>query len=59
MKQNLSNMDSLYLGFQKWKHKYHATCDKTIKASNTGTSLTALKLSLACPYTFVGSEPIL
>lgn len=50
VKQNLSNMDSLNLDFQRQKHKYRASLAKTIK---TGTGLTASSLSLTCPYTFV------
>lgn len=59
MKQNLSNVGSLYLGFQKQKHKYRATCDKSIKAATQAQVSSHSDLSLACPYTFVGSEPIL
>lgn len=52
-------MGSLNWNFQKQKYKYRATLAKTIKTGKTGTGPTASNLSLACPYTFVGSEPIL
>lgn len=56
VKQNLSNMGSLNWDFQKQKHKYRAAVAKTI---NTGSGLTASRLSPACPHTFTGSQPIL
>lgn len=58
-KQNLSNMGSLNWDFQKQKHKYCAAVAKTINTGNPGSGLTASRLSLACPHTFTGSQPVL